>query len=312
MIREVEHEITVHAAARDVYRLIADVERWPQLFPPTVYVDHVERSESEERIRIWATANGEPKSWTSRRALAPEQLTITFRQEASAPPVASMGGTWIIEPRGARLCRVRLLHDYRAVDDDPAGLEWITRAVDRNSRSELAALKSNIELATGAAELMLSFEDAVRIDGPAKDIYRFLDEADQWEARLPHVAAVRLREYAPGLQSLRMETLTKDGGRHTTESIRVCFPDHKIVYKQTTLPALMQLHTGCWSLTEHGDGSTTATSQHTVVINAKAIATVLGAAAGVAEAGAFLRDALGGNSRATLALAEEHVARKKR
>ncbi len=44
-----------------------------------------------------------------------------------------MGGTWVIEelPDGGSL--VRLLHDYRAVDDDPGGLAWIDEAVDRNS-----------------------------------------------------------------------------------------------------------------------------------------------------------------------------------
>ncbi|WP_425586060.1 hypothetical protein [Streptomyces thioluteus] len=47
----------------------------------------------------------------------------------------------MIEPLTAATSRVRLLHDYRAVDDDPAGLEWIDRAVDRNSGAELAALR---------------------------------------------------------------------------------------------------------------------------------------------------------------------------
>lgn len=97
-VREVEHEITVQAPAAEVYRLIAEVTNWPLIFPPSVYVDHVERGEREERIRIWATANGTAKNWTSRRTLDPQALRITFRQEVSAPPVAAMGGTWIIEP----------------------------------------------------------------------------------------------------------------------------------------------------------------------------------------------------------------------
>ena len=96
------------------------MENWPRLFPPTVYVDHGwSVTGSEERIRIWATANGEAKNWTSRRALDPEALRISFRQEVSSPPVAAMGGTWIVEPITADESRVRLLHDYRAVDDDP-------------------------------------------------------------------------------------------------------------------------------------------------------------------------------------------------
>ncbi|MCH0542329.1 aromatase/cyclase [Streptomyces sp. MUM 203J] len=310
MTKEVEHEITVQAPAAEVYRLIAEVENWPRIFPPTVYVDHVERGDREERIRIWATANGEVKNWTSRRTLDPEELRITFRQEVSAPPVASMGGTWIIEPLADGASRIRLLHDYRAVDDDPESLKWIDEAVDRNSRSELAALKTNVELAHAAAEVTFSFEDTVQIDGSAKDVYDFVNEADRWEERLPHVASVRLDEVSPGLQVLEMDSRAKDGSTHTTKSYRVCFPHHRIAYKQVTLPALMSLHTGYWTFTENEDG-VAASSQHTVVLNTENITRILGPEAGVAEAREYVRTALSTNSRATLGYAKNHAEQQR-
>lgn len=89
--REVEHEITIKAPANTVYGLIEDVTNWPHVFPPTIHVERLESEGRSERIRIWATARGEAKTWTSRRELDPEALRITFRQEQSAPPVASMG-----------------------------------------------------------------------------------------------------------------------------------------------------------------------------------------------------------------------------
>ncbi|MGW0394708.1 aromatase/cyclase [Streptomyces sp. NPDC003042] len=308
-LREVEHEIKISAPPAAVYRLIAEVQNWPQIFPPTVYVDHVERGEGTERIRIWATANGEPKSWTSRRTLDPENLRITFRQEVSAPPIASMGGTWIIEAVNPEVSRVRLLHDYRAVDDDPKSLEWIDEAVDRNSRSELAALKQNIELAYTAEDLTFSFEDTVQIDGSAKDVYDFINEAGLWEERLPHVAKVRLDEDVPGLQTLEMDTRAKDGSVHTTKSYRVTFPHHKIAYKQVTLPALMTLHTGYWTFADNADG-VAASSQHTVTINTENIARILGAQATVADAKEYVRTALSTNSRATLGHAKAYAEAK--
>ncbi|MDG4862210.1 aromatase/cyclase [Streptomyces sp. T-3] len=305
--REVEHEISVSAPAQTVYRLIAEVANWPRIFPPTIYVDHVEEGEREERIRIWATANGEAKSWTSRRTLDPEGLRITFRQEVSTPPVASMGGTWVIEPLPDGGSRIRLLHDYRAIDDDPEGLKWIDEAVDRNSRSELAALKTNVELAHSAEELTFSFEDSVDVRGRAKDVYDFINEADRWSERLPHVATVRLDEDTPGLQTLEMDTRAKDGSVHTTKSYRVCFPHHKIAYKQVTLPALMTLHTGYWTFREGTDGVTTASSQHTVVLNTANIERILGAGATVADARAYVHGALSTNSRATLGHAKDYA-----
>lgn len=305
--RNVEHEVVVAAPADAVYRLIADVEEWPRLFPPTVHVDRVEQWGTSERIRIWATANGEAKTWTSRRELDPAARTIHFRQEVPSPPVGAMGGSWVVEPLPGTGCRVRLLHDYRAAaDDDPGSLAWLDRAVDRNSTAELSALKVNAELSTGAGELLFSFEDTVRTTGSAEDVYDFINEAQRWEDRLPHVARVVLREDTPGLQLLAMDTRTADGSVHTTESVRVCFPHRKIVYKQTVVPALMTLHTGHWALTETGDG-VAVTSRHTVVINPANVPKVLGEAATTADAREFVRNALSTNSTATLGHAKEYA-----
>lgn len=304
--REVEHTITVAAPPTEVYRLLAEVENWPRLFPPSVYVTRLEHEGNEERIQIWATANGEPKTWISRRVLDPENLRITFWQEVSAPPVAQMSGTWIIEARGEGT-ELRLLHSYRAIDDDPDGLAWIEKAVDDNSRAELPGLKAAVESAVRTADLTLSFVDSVEIAGAAGDVYDFVNEANLWTERLPHVASVQLTENTPGVQVLRMDTLTKDGSSHTTESVRVCFPQHRIAYKQTTLPALMALHTGYWEFRENPDGTTTASSQHTVIIEASRITEILGPGAGVPEARTFLREALGGNSRATLNHAKNYA-----
>ncbi|MEV0675311.1 aromatase/cyclase [Actinosynnema sp. NPDC050436] len=303
VLREVEHEIGIAAPAQAVYRFIAEVGHWPRIFPPTIHVEHLERGERTERIRIWATANGAAKSWTSRRVLDPDLLRVDFRQEVSAPPVAAMGGAWLIEPVGDDACRVRLLHDYRAVDDDPAGLAWIDEAVDRNSRSELAALKVNVELARDTEDLTFSFVDTVRIDGSARDAYDFVNDARLWQERLPHVARVEFTEDAAGLQTLEMDTRAKDGSTHTTKSHRVAFPHRKIVYKQVTLPALMTLHTGYWTFEER-DGGVEASSQHTVTLNTDNIARVLGPDADVTTAHEYVRTALSTNSRATLAHAK--------
>lgn len=307
--REVEHEITVKAPAATVYGLIESVTSWPHVFPPTIHVERLEFTDRSERIRIWATARGEVKSWTSRRELDPRGLRITFRQEVSAPPVASMGGAWVIEPLADDACRVRLLHDYRALDDSPQGLAWIDEAVDRNSRSELAALRDGAERASGSGELLLSFDDTVRVEGSAEDVYDFLNAADRWRERLPHVDRVELRETEPGLQLLTMDTLTKDGSKHTTESVRVCFPTSRIVYKQTRVPALMTVHTGRWSLVEES-GGLAVTSRHTVMLNPGTVRQVLGESAEIGDAREFVRNALSANSLATLGYAKEYAESK--
>jgi aromatase len=302
---EVEHEIDVAAPAVDVYRLVAGVEDWPEIFGPTVHVECVERTGRTERIRIWATANETVKTWTSRRELDPDGLRIGFRQEISQPPVAAMGGAWIIEPVGDARCRVRLLHDYRAVDDDVAALAWIGAAVDRNSTAELRALKERAE-ASAADDLLLTFEDAIEIAGPAAEVYHFIYDAAAWPERLPHVARVTLTEETPGLQLLEMDTSAPDGTVHTTTSVRVCRPYDKIVYKQIRPPRLMTVHTGQWLFEERAE-TLWVTSRHMVRINPANIAAVLGDGCGVPEARAFVRHALGANSLATLSHAKAHA-----
>ncbi|MFI2242279.1 aromatase/cyclase [Streptomyces chrestomyceticus] len=302
--RQVEHRAAVSAPASEVYRLIADVGNWPLIFEPSVYVDYVERGADRERIRMWADVNGEVKSWTSRRLLDAAAGRIEFRQEVSAPPVAAMGGAWVVEPTGPDTCLVRLLHDFRAVGDDQEKLDWIGTAVDRNSRSELAALQRHARRSTSSDALTMTFEDTLRIAAPVEKVYDFVNEAQHWADRLPHVTQVELREETPGVQQLRMATRTKDGSAHSTESVRVCFRNDRIVYKQTVLPALLDLHTGCWRF-EPDDGGTVATSRHTAVINENSIPEVLGGQAGITEARDFVRTALGGNSLATLGRARQ-------
>ncbi|MDT0549856.1 MULTISPECIES: aromatase/cyclase [Streptomyces] len=298
------HGITVLAPARAVYDIIAEVADWPQRFAPNVHVEHLERTPDGERIRIWATAGEVVKSWTSRRELDPDGLRVTFRQEVSAPPVAAMGGEWIITAHGENISRLELRHDFRAVDDDPSGVRWITAAVDRNSDSELAAVKALAELGDRLGELEFSFEDTVFTTGDPALVYDYLYRADLWPERLPHVSRLDLKEdpadaTEPRVQVMTMDTRTADGSVHTTESVRVCFGPDRIVYKQTTVPALMTAHTGSWTITPAGDG-VAVTSRHTVILKPEAVERVLGPDKTVADARAFVQRALSTNSTTTL------------
>ena len=301
-MRQVAHEINVAVPADTVHRLITEVGNWPRIFPSVIHVDYEESPEGEERLRIWETvptAQGEPRSRPLRRIVEPAALRVNFQHLVTEAHVAGIGGAWLVEPLGENAARVRLLHEFRAVDDAPETLDRIGAEVERGALAELAALKENAERDHADAELTFSFEDSVLVDGSAKDVYAFINDAHLWPERLPHVATVRLEEDTPGLQSLEMDTRAKDGSVHTTKSYRVTFPHHHIAYKQVTLPALMTLHTGHWTFTDTDEG-VVATSQHTVTLNTHTIETVLGRAATTHDARAYVHTALSTNSLATL------------
>jgi aromatase/bifunctional cyclase/aromatase len=310
------HETEIAAPAERVYGIIADAAAWPLHFTPTIHVERTALGPADERLAIWASANGEVKHWTSHRELDAAQGRVTFRQEVSSPPVASMGGEWIVEPLDKARCRLVLLHDFDAVGDTPENVAWVEKATDRNSQTELANIKALAEDWEHRQELVFSFEDSIVVNGSPEEVYDFLYDAKLWHERLPHVGRIELREDVENVQHLSMLTVIKDGSSHTTESVRVCFPapgdaaageaPARIVYKQLVPPSLMTAHLGTWRFEQVPEG-VRATSAHTVTINEATIAQVLGPQAGVEDAKQAVRAGAGGNSRATLALAKEFV-----
>ncbi|MDI9888489.1 aromatase/cyclase [Streptomyces sp. HNM0645] len=306
-LQQTEHEIHTSAAPDAVFAVLADARAWPVVFPPSVHVEQIERTGPTERIRVWATANCSLRTWTSRREFDEGARRIRFRQEVSAHPVAAMGGEWIVEEAGDGGTRVRLTHDFRTVDDDPETIGWIHRAVDSNSETELASLRAALERPDGTEPT--TFEDTVVVRGRAEDVYDFLRRSDLWEKRLSHVARIAVKEEEPGLQHMEMDTLTADGSVHTTASVRVCFPERRvIVYKQLRTPPLLTLHLGRWSVRPADDGDGIAvTSAHTVSVARSAIPGVLGAGATETDAVDFVRGALGRNSLLTLEAARQYA-----
>lgn len=292
-----EHTITVAAPQDVVYGLIADVSRWPACFPPTVHAERISGGDAEEVIRIWAFANGEVRNWASRRWCDPGASRIRFRQEISSPPVASMGGQWSLTAAPGGGTVVVLTHDFTTVGNDPAQVEWVRTAIDRNSTAELNAVRATTEL----ADRTITFEDSVLVQGNRDVVYDFVYRCQDWPDRLPHVARVDLREDAPGIQLMEMDTRSPDGDPHTTTSVRVCFAPDRIVYKQTVMPPVMSAHVGEWRFSTQADG-VLATSRHTVVVDPDAAP-----AMSLGELKDRVRGALGANSRATLAHAKQHA-----
>ncbi|WP_406397676.1 aromatase/cyclase [Streptomyces sp. NBC_00879] len=306
-VHRTSHRVEVAAPAGVLYGLIADTVRWPLFFPPSIHVEQLEFDGTHERLRIWATANGSVASWTSVRSLDPELRRVDFRQQVPASSVEAMGGTWIVEARGGDRSQLTLLHDFVVPGDAAETVAWVQRATDTNSRAQLDSLKDMAERWTRLDDLVLLFEDSVRVNGPAELVYDFLYRAGDWPELAPHVRRVGLTEQAPGVQVMSMDASGADGAIHTTESVRICFPHAgRIVFKQTAPPALMAAHTGEWSVEPDATG-VTVTAQHQVVLNEADIEPVLGEGAGLASARRRVREDLGRAGALMLALAKQHA-----
>ncbi|MFJ9903590.1 aromatase/cyclase [Streptomyces sp. NPDC101152] len=304
-IHRTEHTLIVDAPAESLYALVADSASWPAVFGPCVHVRHLDPppyGRGTERFQLWAEMGGEVATWTSRRVLDPDRLYVGFQQEHSSPPFASMGGGWLLRQLPGERTEVVLRHRFTSVENDPQVLARMMLALDRNSTAELAALARIAECGHPVSEVVFSFSDTVELQRPADQAYAFVHRADLWAERLPHVTRSRLTELAPGVQDLEMDTVTGDGSSHTTRSVRVCSEPGWIAYKQRVLPKLLLGHSGLWTF-DQGASGTVASARHTVVIDPTAVSDVLGEGATQADALAYVRKALGDNSRVTLALA---------
>jgi aromatase len=298
----VTHRASVRAAPGEVYQLVADVTRWPVIFGPTVHVQLLEHTPSAERFTIWALVNGSVARWTSARELDPAALRVTFRQEHTMPPVASMNGTWEFLGHPGTVTQVALSHEFSTVDGSHDSERQLRQALDRNSDSELAALRRVAEAGFPVSQLIFGFEEAMRIAGPVAAAYEFIDRADEWHRRLPHVRGVSLTESSPGIQHLSMETATADGAVHTTCSVRVCAPGQWIAYKQTATPVPLLGHSGIWSFRDLGEAGCQVTARHLVLLDPERLAP---GGQALADVTGRVRSALSGNSLATLTHARQ-------
>ncbi|MFI8327327.1 SRPBCC family protein [Streptomyces sp. NPDC085529] len=300
------HDVRVAAPASAVYALIADPLKWPCLLSPNVHVERLEPDGERERLRIWALMDDRVTSWISWRRLAPGQLRVEFGQERPAPLLHSMTGSWSVRSRGEHDTRLVLDHDFSVVDDRPDSVAWAERVTDRTSRIELAELKSIAERWTVLDELMFSFQESVRVEGPPELVYDFLYRVGDWPQLVPHVTRVDLVEESPGVQRTTVHT-QGEAGAHTSRSVRICFPHAgRIVYKETPGRPLPRTHIGEWVVLPDETG-VTVLAQHHVLLDEAGIAAVLGEGTSIAQARGHVRQTLRNESLALLALAKRHA-----
>ncbi|MGH3757830.1 aromatase/cyclase [Actinophytocola sp.] len=144
-IRTTRHTIRVAAPPQQIYQLIANADRWPHIFDSVLAVEHIGWGGSGERVRFWGTFGDRRGSWVSAREVNPKRMQLRFRQERAAHPLASLGGVWIVRPKGAGAL-VALDHYYTVVDDDPVHVRHVDDMIEHNGTSLLAALRRAAEL----------------------------------------------------------------------------------------------------------------------------------------------------------------------
>ena len=145
-----EHTVTVEAPADLVYEVLADIEGYARLFPPTESSTMLEESDTHQIARLVVDVSGQPQSWVTRRDLDRERGVIAYRQLENAPMIKYMGGEWRTLPLGGDRTQLVITHDFEArpteaVPSADKATELLRAAVERNSHADLDAVRKEAE-----------------------------------------------------------------------------------------------------------------------------------------------------------------------
>ena len=304
-----EEKVVVRAPVDVVRGLVDDVAGWPQLHPTAIHAEVLETGGGTELVQHWALVDDHTvRTWQARRWHEDDGARVVFRHEPPAAPFAEMGGGFTFEPHEDGSTLVHMRHEFVLHREDEAFAAERLDAMRRGTGVYLDTLRYAAENRDELARTIISFEDPLFVAGSIEDCYTYLYEADKWPERIPHVKALTLEETVPNIQFFDMDTVSGDGAAHTTRSVRICLPHHKIVYKQIKTPPMLAAHTGHWEFEQTPEG-VLSSARHTATIRPERTH-LLGEGTTVQDARNYLRRVLGANSLGNLRLAKEYAEKR--
>lgn len=149
------HTTRIAMPPRRVFELVANVDRWRALLDSLVSVEHLGFDGVCERVRFSKRIDGVTHGMTMELDLNPKRMQVRFRQVDVLPPLASMGGLWLVVPKG-RGSMVALDHYYRVTDNSPVTAAQVERQIAEESTSMLSALQHTVDF-LGMADLIGSY-----------------------------------------------------------------------------------------------------------------------------------------------------------
>lgn len=306
-VHRMSHAVDAAAPPGVLYSLVADTTPWPLFLPDTVHVERLDFDGATDRYSQWAVVDGTTRPSLWRRTLDAHHRRVGFRQERPAAPVTSAGGSWSVEELAPGWSRLTLEQDITVAGNRTADVERVLASARTGAKAVLGRLGSLAERWRRLDSLMLSFEESVRIQGPAEPVCEFLYRAGSWPGRVAHVVGADVTEERAGVQRTSLVSLSDDGLAYTTQALRVCFPAAgRIVFKLTRPHPLLAAHAGEWSVEPDATG-VTVVCRHDVLLDEGAVERVMGPGTELARARRHVREVLGRESRATLEPAQQYA-----
>ncbi|WP_306192420.1 SRPBCC family protein [Streptomyces sp. MK5] len=318
-VHAAEHAVGVAAPAGVVYGLLADAVRWPVLFPSYVHVERMDHDGTQERLHLWDLVQGRVRPLRVRRRLHPRTRTVATERIDPVTPGVVTSGLWRVTPDGDR-CVLSLRREHDPPPWFGSSPETDDSALEAEVVTRLDEVKAVAERWTALDQLLLGFEDSIRVSGPHELVYDFFHRIEDWPELVPHIDWVDVEEDVPGVQVADLGSCDWDGaGAVVSRAVRLCFPSAgRVVHKDLLAtdpdgaqerPGLSRLlagHTTEWSVLP-GPLGTIVVCSHSAMLKEAALDSALGSDATLVDARHEVRAGLGRASREVLGLAKWHA-----
>jgi aromatase len=147
MAAHTDNSIVIEAPVQLVWKMMNDVENWPNLYTEYAETEILNREGDTIRFRITMhpDADNQVWSWISERTADPTTYrTSSHRIETG--PFEYMNIEWFFEPvNGAT--RMRWVQDFAMKPAAPANDEQMEEYINQNTEIQMSVIKERIELA---------------------------------------------------------------------------------------------------------------------------------------------------------------------
>lgn len=309
----VRHALEIESTLEKAFRICAEVEKWPDIFPPCQKVKVIRQDDHSQLIEITAFAGQKTMTWQSERHLDYGSRTILSCQIKPSVLVKSMQCTWRFDPLREGVL-LSLEHQFEIKDEVQGLMEniyskedaqvFMKKVIHDNTERELWSIKKILESCNARDEYQLDFQEEMVMEAKQGAIYALLRDAKKWPDLLPHCRHVEVL-YDDGKNQEFVMAVDVRGEEEKIRSIRKCLDHSSIQYFQPAPPPVLKQHTGEWILKPEKSG-TRVVSKHSIRLNPDRVPTVLGDMS-VDDALNHVKHAINSNSLTTLQSINDHL-----
>jgi aromatase len=154
MAAHTDNEVVINAPRDFVWERMMDIESWPDLFTEYAKAEVLEQEGDTVRFRL--TTHPDPEydgqvwSWTSERVADPSSYSSKSKRIETGP-FQYMNIEWYFEEAGEGSTRMRWVQDFSMKPEAPADDETAQDYMNRNTKTQMNAIKERLENAAGEA-----------------------------------------------------------------------------------------------------------------------------------------------------------------